>query len=324
MSKNILLISSQAEDVSFLAEVAQVAKAQLHVAPDALLAVDSIARLSPDAIFLDVNELDLLNAFELEAQKRFGLFSESVQAHRFHFVSNRSLQENREVIRSPFFGSFFVRPESRIEDSAQFYGRFVAAGNGSTTHELQHFLGDKGKTQSITLARSEQKQEAAEAVRQYLLQAKIPGRIANIITNAVDELLMNAIFDAPVDDFGRTLYNTTERSENRELKSQEQVKMTVGFDGFHVGVSIADFYGSLDRTRLLNHISMDYRENEYTIRRGQAGAGLGLNTVFNSGGSLIYHCESGQKTEVTLLYRAYDNFREFKNQFRFFSAKFYV
>ena len=54
-----------------------------------------------------------------------------------------------------------------------------------------------------------QKQEAAEAVRQYLIQAKIPGRIANSVANAVDELLMNAIFDAPTDAFGKTIYSAT-------------------------------------------------------------------------------------------------------------------
>jgi hypothetical protein len=324
MSKRLLLISNQPEDVSFLAETCQIAGATLDVVPDAKAAAESIAKNNPSAIFIDVNETKLLNAFEFEVQKKFGLFSDQIQAHRFHFMANRPLQENRDVIQSPFFGSYFERPESRAEESAQFYGRFVLAGEQMQTHDLKHFLSDRGKLQTVTLVRSDQKQEAAEAVRQYLIQAKIPARIANTVANAVDELLMNALFDAPSDDFGNPLYSSTARNQVRALGSREQVKMTIGFDGFYVGVSIADFFGSIDRTRLLNHVSMNYRERDYTIRRGQAGAGLGLAAVFNSGGSLIYHCETNEKTEVTLLYRAYDNFREFKAQFRFFSAKFYV
>jgi len=38
--------------------------------------------------------------------------------------------------------------------------------------------------------------EAVEAIRNYLLAAKFQTRMASVIANAVDELLMNAIFDA--------------------------------------------------------------------------------------------------------------------------------
>ncbi len=324
MSKTLLLISDQPEDVSFVAEVCQLAQASLQLVPEPKRAVEFLSTESPIAIFINVDNLKALHEFEMEAQQRFGLFSDQVQAHRFHFISSKSLADNRDVIQSPFFGSYFERPNTDIEEKAKLYARFVDASEKRLTHELSHFLSGKVKVQTLTLTNSDQKQEAAEAVRQYLIQAKIPARISNIIANAVDELLMNAIFDAPADAFGRPLYSSTERSQARELKGQEVVTMKIGFDGFYVGVSITDLFGLLDRGRLLNHVSMNYREQEYTVKQGNAGAGLGLATVFKSGGSLIYHCETGQKTEATLIYRAFQNYRDFKNQFHFFSAKFYV
>jgi hypothetical protein len=294
------------------------------VVPDPKIAVESIAVHSPAAIFIDVDNLKLLQDFEFEAQKRFGLFSDQVQSSRFHFISNKSLKENRDVILSPFFSSYYERPTENLERCAKLYGRFVLAGENISNYGLKHFLNDKSKTQSITLTRSDQKHEATEALRQYLIQAKVPARIANTIATSVDEVLMNAIFDAPSDDFGQSLYNATSRDEVRELRGREQVTLTIGFDGFYIGVSVTDLFGSIDRTRLLNHVSMNYRDQDYEIKRGRAGAGLGLATIFNSGGSVIYHCEAQEKTDVTLLYQACTNFREFKNQFRFFSAKFYV
>ena len=324
MSKTLLLISDQPEDISFVAEICQVIQASLQLVPDPKRAVEILSTETPIAIFINVDNLKSLHEFEMEAQQRFGLFSEQVQAYRFHFISSRPLSENRDVTQSPFFGSYFERPVDEIEEKAQFYGRFVDASEKKTTHELSNFLSVRGKVQSLTLTHSDQKQEAAEAVRQYLIQAKVPARISNIIANSVDELLMNAIFDAPVDAFGRTLYSSTARSDSRELKGREEVSMKIGFDGFYVGVSITDLFGMLDRARLLNHVSMNYRDKEYMVKQGNAGAGLGLATVFKSGGSLIYHCEHAQKTEATLLYRAFPNYRDFKNQFHFFSAKFYV
>ena len=323
MSKRILLISSQPEDGTFLAEVAQVVGAKLDVEPEPISAVEYIVTHKPLAVFIDVGNLRLLEAFEIESQKRFGLFSELALPYRFHFVSNRPLHQNREVIRSPFFGSYFERPTEHVENCAKFYGRAVLTANPESPRELKYFLDERANSQTLTLVRSDQKQEAAEAVRQYLIQARIPARIANTITNAVDELLMNAIFDAPSDIQGQPLYSSTARNQVRELSEREQVKMSIGFDGFYLAVSVTDFFGSIDRARLLNHVSMNYREQEYTARRGQAGAGLGLSAIFSSGGSLIYHCDAGKKTEVTLLYRTFNNFRDFKTQFSFFSARFY-
>jgi hypothetical protein len=177
--------------------------------------------------------------------------------------------------------------------------------------------------QLLEVTHSEQKQEIAEAVRQYLMQGKIPPRISNIIANSVDEILMNAIFDAPADEFGRAIYTATERNQSRELSLRERSVMKIGFDGFYVGVTVVDQWGSLDRSRLLNHVSINYKDSDYTVKQGQAGAGLGLATIFHGGATLIYECTLKKQTKVTLLYRAYDNYRAFKNQFHFFQAKFH-
>lgn len=323
-SRAILLISDHPDDTTFLAQAAQSAEAKIHVEPDPEKAVEFLSKHACTAVFIDVSKIETLTKFEHAAQKRFGLFSDRIQAPMFHFISDKPLFESRDVIKSPFFSSYFQRPEEENEASAKLYGRFVLASEKKATHDLKHFLSAKARVQGVTLTQTDQKQEAVEAVRQYLIQAKIPARISNIVANAVDELLMNALFDAPCDEFGKGLYTATDRAQSRDLQGKELVQMRIGFDGFYVGVSVTDFFGAIDRSRLLNHVSLDYSNRDYTIKHGQAGAGLGLSTIFHSGGSLIFHCENREKTEVTLLYRAFSSFREFKTQFRFVSAKFYV
>jgi hypothetical protein len=329
MTKKILLVSNVADDASFLAEVCAAVQAELHIAADAGSAVTLLAQNDFSAVFVDVSELSQLREFEFEVQKRFGLFSDRIQPNAIHFVSAQDLSQNRETILSPLFGNFYQRPAEAISESGQYYGRFVLASEKMATHDLRNFLQtekvmqQQNLVQQVVLSHTDQKQEAVEAVRQYLIAAKVPARVSNLIANSVDELLMNAMFDAPVDQFGKPLYSSTHRSHGRPLVGREQVTMRVGFDGFYFGISVADAFGSIDRSRLLQHISASYREQDYTIRSGQAGAGLGVATIFNSGGSLIYHCESNKRTEATVLYRAYASYRDVKNQFRFFSAKFY-
>jgi hypothetical protein len=323
MAKEILLISEHPEDPAFVSEVAQTIQAQVKTAPDAKQAMDLIAGGSFSAIFLDVSKLDRLKAFEQEVQKRFGLLGEQIQPNRMHFISDVPLNAKRDVIRSPFFGSFFQRPAMAAEQAGKFYGRTISASENAGDQSIERFFAKAGEVQTMILDQSGQKQEAAEAVRQYLIEAKIPARIANTLANVLDELLMNALFDAPADEFGRQLYTLTSRDENRKLTEREVVKTKIGFDGYYVGFSIKDQFGTLDRTRLLNHVSLNYRERDYNLRQGGAGAGLGLATILHTGGSLSYHCEEGRKTQAQLLTRVEDNYRDFKSQFRFFSANFY-
>ena len=73
----------------------------------------------------------------------------------------------------------------------------------------------------------------------------------------------------------------------------------------------------------MNHVSINYREKEYKPRQGGAGAGLGLASILHTGGSLVYHCHEGVRTTAVLMTRVTESYRDFKSQFRFFSARFY-
>ncbi len=323
MSKEVLLISDHPDDPSFLAEVVQQVGAELVTVPDPQRAMDHLESRGFAAIFFDVTKISKLRSLEMEVQKRFGLLGEQVQASRMHFISDKPLSEKREVIQSPFFGSFFQRPNGNSEEAGKYYGRILSAGEEKGSNFLVRFLGEEGDVQEVSLTRSAQKQEAAEAVRNYLLQGRVPARIANTLTNVVDELLMNAIYDAPSDEFGKPIYSVTSRNEDRMLTGRESVEMKVGFDGNYLGVSVTDHFGSLDRTRLLNHVSINYRDQEYKVRQGGAGAGLGLSSILSTGGSLLYHCEDHKKTEAILITRVFESYRDFRAQFRLFSARFY-
>jgi hypothetical protein len=324
MAETFLLISDHPEDPSFLAEIAAHHGAGVQTVPEVNAAVGFLAAQGCAGVFIDVDAPERLREFESALQAKFGLLGgEKLPASLFHFLSDRNLAENRELTTSPLFANFVQRPTQDHEESARFYARYMKAGAARNANDLEDFLGERGGVQYLKIEHSDQKQEVAEAVRQYLMQGKIPPRIANIVANSVDEVIMNAIFDAPTDDFGRPVYTATERNQSRVLTGREVSKMKIGFDGHYVGVSVMDQWGSLDRARLLHHVSINYKDSDYTVKQGQAGAGLGLATIFQGGATLIYECTAGKQTKVTLIYRAYDNYRSFKNQFHFFQAKFH-
>lgn len=148
--------------------------------------------------------------------------------------------------------------------------------------------------------------------------------MANVIANAVDELIMNAIFTAPVDEMGRRTYDQTPRDTELDLENKHAVEVTVAFDGSQVGVSVLDNFGAIDKEKLVFHLSTVYTDESYKVRTSTTSAGIGLATTFRGGGSLVFVCEKNSKTEVAVIFERFDNYREFKDQFRFVSVQYYL
>lgn len=275
-------------------------------------------------VLADTSSSQQYQELETAIQDTVGLFSEKVNSNAFHFLSSEPLEKVDYLIQSPIFGHYILRNfGSDVGLSAVHYGHVVKATLSERSFGLASLLKPTAKVQVIKLASSKQKQEAVEAVKNYLVAAKFQSRMATVVANAVDELLMNAIFDAPVDELGKQAYATLSRSTQLQLTDKAAVELHVGYDGLYVGLTAVDLFGSLDKNKLLAHISKIYKQEEYKVRSAVAGAGIGLATVFRTGGSFFFVSENRVRTEVTVFFRRTDSFREFKDQFRFISTQFY-
>lgn len=323
MSKSLLLISQRPDDQEFAAEVAIAAGLSLITAATAREGVAILAREKLSCVIVDSTTQQQYQAFEDAVQDTIGLFSDQVNANALHYISSEDLNRVQFLLKSPIFGHYIFRNFGNSKQAGAHYGRIVKSTIGDRAFGLASIFGDKVKVQTIRFENTGQKQEAVEAIKNYLLAAKFKARMASIVANAVDELLMNSMFDAPMDELGKQQYASESRATVRKLGGRDAVEMTVAYDGDYVAVSAVDHYGSLDKTKLMNHISKLYTEEEYKVKTTVAGAGLGLATVFRSGGSFFFVSESNTMTEAMVFFRRTDSFRDFKDQFRFVSTQFY-
>jgi hypothetical protein len=282
-----------------------------------------IAAEEPSVILADTSSQEQYQELENAIQATVGLFSDKINANAIHFLSSEPLQSVPYLIRSPLFGHFVIRHYGVAKAAGEHYGRIVKATLAEHAFGLKNLLKPEAKIQIVKLGKTSQKQEAVEAVRNYLMAAKFQSRMATVVANAVDELLMNAMFDAPVDELGKQILSSTSRAAVFDLQGKAEVELQVGYDGTYVGLTACDQYGSLDKNKLLSHISKIYTDEEYKVRTAVAGAGIGLATVFRSGGSFFFVSESRSRTEVTVFFRKTDSFRDFKDQFKFISTQFY-
>jgi len=321
--KSILLISDRADDLEFATEAASVSGLPLVVMKTAAEGAKSIATGEHRFVIVDASTPEHYQKFEKELAETVGLFSEQIDTSGIHFLSSENLENVPYIVGSPVFGSFVLRNYGNARDAGQHYGRVLGSMASDRAFGLEKLLKPGTKIQTIKLQSTSQKAGAVDAIRNYLLAAKYKSRMATIVSNAVDELLMNSMFDAPVDASGRQIYASTPRSTVLALDGKASVEVQVGFDGNYIAVTAVDHFGSLDKARLLAHISKIYTEDEYKVKTTNAGAGIGLATVFRSGGSFLFSSESGSKTEVTVFFKRVDSFKEFRDQFRFIATQFY-
>lgn len=324
MAKGLLLISANPSDPPFAQKVAEAAGLEYKQVGTPQEGARAIEAETFPVIMADVSSQATYQALETAIQESVGLFSDKISPNAIHFLTSSELEKVSYLVQSPLFGHLVMRNWHDATAAGIHYGRVVRATLEDRAFGLKTIFGDQLKIQNVKLQVSTQKQSAVEAVRNYLLSAKFQARMATVISNAVDELLMNAIFDAPVDELGKQALASTPRSANFKLEGKHAVEMEVAYDGNYVAITAIDHFGSLDKVKLLTHISKIYTEEEYKVRTSVAGAGIGLATVYRSGGSFFFSSEAQTRTEVTVFFKRTDSFREFKDQFRFISTQFYL
>lgn len=323
MAKTLLLISDKNDDLTFAIEVAIAAGLSLKHAKDPVEGATLIAQEEITIVLADASSEAQFQALENAIQESVGLFSDKINANAIHFISSEDLENVKYLIQSPLFGHFILRNSVDSKKSGQHYGRIVKATLAERAFGLTSLLAQGAKVQVVKLALSSQKNEAVEAIKTLLMSAQFNSRMATVIATAVDELLMNAMFDAPVDELGKQKYASTPRSTVLKLDGPAAVEMHVGYDGEYAAITAVDHYGSLDKNKLLAHISKMYVDEEYKVKTNVAGAGIGLGQVFRAGGSFFFVSESRVRTEVTVFFRKTGSYREFRDQFRFLSTQFY-
>ncbi|MGK5095229.1 HAMP domain-containing protein [Deltaproteobacteria bacterium TL4] len=113
-----------------------------------------------------------------------------------------------------------------------------------------------------------------------------------------EELLMNAIYDAPMDADGNSLYNHLPRTVPVYLKKTEQGRMCYACDGLFLAISVIDPFGALDRDTILNYLESCYEGRHGSLNKNKGGAGRGLFQIMETVDLMVINVKPKIKTEV--------------------------
>ncbi|MBT8494662.1 MAG: hypothetical protein KJO07_16525, partial [Deltaproteobacteria bacterium] len=124
------------------------------------------------------------------------------------------------------------------------------------------------------------------------------------LEHVTDELLMNAIYDAPAVRRGistKSRISALADGQPADFGGEKAV-LRYGCDGRYFAVSATDPYGELRKEVILDHLVRARKERGAPKQDGPGGAGLGLYFVLSSATQFIVNIEPGQRTEVVCLF----------------------
>lgn len=183
--------------------------------------------------------------------------------------------------------------------------------DGAPAPPLDAYL-DWGFSQlDIDVRATADRDAAAGLIQDFVGALGVPRRISEMFAELGHELIMNAMYDAPVDAYGRAKY-AADRKADIVLADHERPALRIATDGTRLVLQIRDPFGRLERRHVVDGLARGLAGGE--LDRSHGGAGLGMMVCHNASSALFFDVVANQQTEVTALFELDVNLRELRTQ----------
>lgn len=145
------------------------------------------------------------------------------------------------------------------------------------------------------LTRSSQRPPLVAQIGQMLRSRGQSERIASAGMLVADELMSNAVHNAPIDAAGVSYRRDVPRDADFPLDERHQVRFRWGCDARYLAVEVTDPFGSLDRETIMRSLANS------EIRESGTGAGMGISLAYRSCDHLVFNLAPGKRTQVIAL-----------------------
>jgi hypothetical protein len=139
--------------------------------------------------------------------------------------------------------------------------------------------------------------KAIETVLEFAEHQRIRRQLRSGIGQVAEELLMNALYDAPVDELGRQVFAEIDPHERTKTKSPRPVSIRYAATEHQFAIAVRDRFGRLAKNTILAYIEKCLRTGNQIDRKAY-GAGLGLYLVANAVATYVVNVAYDIATEV--------------------------
>ena len=198
------------------------------------------------------------------------------------------------LIVSPILGAHTSYEALGIQELVITAGKLISGD----IFGLEKYLSWGVGVQEESLLRTIDRQAAIERLLSFARRCNVRSGLRQRLATLTDELLMNAMWDAPADEEGRPRYNHLTRGQPLELREHEAVLLRYASDGNRLAVSVTDRFGRLDRETAFGYVRRCLVGDFDASPTTSGGAGLGLYMAYMAMSNLVINVRPGEKTEV--------------------------
>lgn len=254
---------------------------------DAIRSVDAIEseQIGHRYIFVDVGDCD-------RKDLDFVLERTSPRAHIALVVNDAPLGEFTALLADPRINHIISQRELER-------GVFVTAQKllSGDIFGIERYLPEGTPVHYFRLNDFAGRGQAIETVQDFAAEAGIRKRLCQGIGQVCEELLMNALYDAPVDESGTQLFAEIDPHDRVETTSPRPVSIRYAATDTQFAIAVRDRYGRLAKNTIIAYINKCLTSPNQ-IDRKTYGAGLGLYLVANAAASYVVNVAYDVATEV--------------------------
>jgi hypothetical protein len=207
-------------------------------------------------------------------------------------VPASSLAAFVELMRFPYLSHVLVRSEPMTSLTITALKLFTGDIFG-----IEKYLPPEVEVHLTRLRDYGGRSRAIDSVLAFAEAAGVRRQIRSAIGQVCEELLMNALYDAPVDDGGNAVFAEVDPHARLEAQSPRPVSIRYATTDQHFAVAVRDRFGTLEKAHILNYLEKCLRSPNQ-IDRKTYGAGLGLYLIANNAAQFIVNLAPGMASEV--------------------------
>lgn len=170
----------------------------------------------------------------------------------------------------------------------------------------------------VEIRDSRKKLDYLQEVSSYALALGCNERVVELVETVADELVTNAIYNAPRNPDGEPKYARRSRREPVELTDAEVGHLEFACDGDYIAVAQIDPFGALTQETVVSYLNRCLVKGPEQLSEASGGAGIGLYRVFQSLSKFVINVEPGKRTEVICLIDLRLTMKRFRQQAKSF------
>jgi hypothetical protein len=215
-------------------------------------------------------------------------------SHLIALIATSSLDDTVKVMKAGRVSAVLVADEFEPAQLAAVAARLLFGD----LFGLEKIVPWGVKVYSMLVGDYQEKSVAIAAVSDFAGSMGVRRKYREAIEQCLDEMLMNALYDAPVDAAGKQMFADVPTKTRISLRMEQKATVEYACDGDTFALSVRDSFGTLKGDTVLKYLDKCLHSDQQMDRK-VGGAGLGLYIISNAATQFLVSIHPSVATECT-------------------------